>query len=806
MKSLKLSEYFRIIMPSYAYLRIIPNNSVRNTNSHNLAKAIAGLYRSITSLVRKEEEKVLRFLGQDLSIGTKYSVEVWSKVAYYIYMEKKKVEFYFIVPESSLSIIKEKMSDVWGDITIERVENVPMFSEKATKYQLVYKNEDALSLATDRRDNDLLKSTLNIIDVLGEGDRAAVLYNFCPTSQFGWASSYRETIRRVKQRIPVDRNKFGLGYILKRTLGFTSTLTDDILKAFTGGEKKEDKSVQVLEVLADRMTGGVYISRDTAKKATATILNTQIVVMSESPDNQRQRNNARSLAQSFDSIAGDDNALVAKPYNKPIKLDSFMLSGAAVNKMSDLECQNFLAIPGREILEKYNCIQKIETKETEVPEDLLKGVMCIGTNTYRGNEQKAYLSSDPEFQFLSTVIIGPNRAGKSTLIQNLANDALDNGECVLVFDFIRNCELSEEIAALFPPEKVLRIDCRDFSKMQGLGYNEIRPSKDPFIQWENAKRQSTLLQTLLNSVNAEETRLTSKMERYLSSACLAVFLSNGPVRDVFRVLQDHRVRHAYLNWIPVTQKDRMEEYVTYLYELDEYTTEKIKQGNKTVTRDVLSGTKDHLITGIIDRLTKLKVNTFMELMLNEDTTNNIDLVEEFQKNQLICLQMPETMFPTDAEKDLYATYWLTKVWCALQVRSELYKDRSKMTKVNIVFDELYQVRQCEKFLATILSRLPKFGIKPIISCHYLNQIYQLREELRSASPSYMLIAGCDKKNFLELKEELAPFTVEDLLSMKKWHSLNLVKTTDSYARFITALPPKLKTVGKVKQQNTAKNT
>src|SRR5579875_661314 len=702
-------------------------------------------------------------------------------------MENKRVDFYFIVPEHSLDMLKERMANVWGNITIERIDELPVFGDNATKYQLVYRNEDPLSLATDRRDNDLLKSTLNVLDTLEEGDKAAALYNFCPASQFVWASTYRTTIRKVKQKLPVDRNKFGLGYILKRVLGFSSTLADDIVTAFAGSEKK-DKSIDVLESIADRMTGHRGVSNCTAKKATSTILNTQILVMSESENKQRQRSTARSLAHSFDSIAGDDNALIPKPYRKPIDFNRFMVPGAEVNKMGELECQNFLALPGREVLERHGAIQRVETKETEVPEDLRKGIMCIGTNVFRGNAQKAYLSDDKEFKFLSTIIIGPNRAGKTTLMQNLVNDALNNDECVLVVDYIRNCELSEEIAALFPKDKILRIDCRDFSKIQGLGYNEIRPSKDPFIQWENAKRQSTLIGTLLNSVNAEETRLTSKMERYLTSACLAVFLNNGTVKDVFRVLQDHKARHDYLNKIPVSQRGRMEEYIDYLHELDEYTTEK---RNKTAEIQTVVGTKGHLITGIIDRLTKLKVNTFMEMMLNQSTVKNIDLVKEFQKNQLICLQMPETMFPTDAEKDLYTTYWLTKIWCALQVRSELYPDRSKMKKVNLVVDELYQVRNAEKFLSTILSRLPKFGIKPIISCHYINQIHQIREELRSASPSYMLLAGCDKRNFSEMKEELYPFEVDDLLNMKKWHSLNLIKTTDSYARFITALPPKL---------------
>lgn len=36
------------------------------------------------------------------------------------------------------------------------------------------------------------------------------------------------------------------------------------------------------------------------------------------------------------------------------------------------------------------------------------------------------------------LLIGPTRAGKSKLMANLSKDAINNGECVIVFDFIKS--------------------------------------------------------------------------------------------------------------------------------------------------------------------------------------------------------------------------------------------------------------------------------------------------------------------------------------------------------------------------------
>jgi hypothetical protein len=756
---------FQVIKPEYVFLKITPNNSIRNQSTYKVARSINTIYKNVFRRIDKN------------------SFKMNEKVSYFIYAEKNKVEFYFIVPKQYEKLFEEKLLDVWENVTIEYANSFPYFGKNAEINELTYDKEDALSLATDRRSNDLLRSNLNIINVLEENDRIGLFYNFLPTSQKGWKHKYKYTIDRFNKHEPVDRNKGKTSYILKYGVVLLTSLMNDILSLFS--DEKKAKEENMFDFILDRMKGQKELSKETKIKENAQIIKSQIIAISDSVNQNRKRNNIKSITQSYETISGD-NKLVAKKVKTKFIPTKYMINGAQINYVSDEEANSFISLAGRDILEEYNFIEKVETRETQVPEELRKGTMCIGENTFRGNKQSAYLSTDYNFKFLALILIGPNRAGKSTLIGNLGKDALNNNECVINFDFIKNCELSDEMSSLFPDEKILNIVCDKESMLQGLGYNEVEPTEDAFQQYANAKLQTTQLTTFVNSINSSDQPLTTRMERYLQSAANIVFISNGSMKDVFDVLQNHNTRHKFISNIPEQNYDDLQEYVDYLMELDE-----TKENRETKEVEIV-GTRFSRIDGIIDRLNKLKANPYMEKMLKKDTKNNVNLVEEFQKAQLINIRMPESMFSTDEEKDIYTTYWITKVDLALKMRGKKYPDRKDCRKVNLFIDELYQVEHTEKFITNKLSRWPKFNIKPIISCHYLNQIKYIREELRSANASYMLIAGCDKKNFKELESELYPYQETDLLNLKRFHSLNLIKTKDGYGKFITRMPDKIK--------------
>jgi hypothetical protein len=755
MKSITVSRYFEIIHPEYVYLRLIPLKSIRNYDSDKIVLAIASMYQNILQRIRRQ--------------NSKYFFHVAPRVSYYIYIEKNRVEFFFIVPKDYLTLIKDKIVDTWHGITIQAVVAVPTLPPEATRYFLTYRKEDALSLAADHRSNVLLTSLMSTIDIMEDGDKVALMYNFSPCDQQTWRSAYDRTIDKIKQGLPIDRDKAGVGFALRMLSVALTKLSDfmtDVFMDFTGDSDSKIKTA--LEP--------VVVMPATRTKRDARVVKAQIVALSSSPDRNRERNNVVALGEAYRSISAD-NELVYHRIPMTIKTLTEPYRGADTLKMTAAECSNFVALPGRELLERYNVVERIDVLESEVPAELRQGAVCIGSNTYRGRNQPAYLTTDKEYQHLALVIAGPTRAGKTTLISNISNGSLNAQQCVIIFDFCGNCELSSELAALFPNNRLV-IDCADFSHLQGLGYNEANPDEpDLFLRYRNAKIQAVQLLTLINCIMDEKSDLSPKMDRYLECASIVAFMSGGSIRDVFQILLSHIVRHKFIDSAPPEQTDNLAEYVGGLEELDE-----IDKKDRTVT-----GTKGSpAISGIIDRINRLKQNTYLELMLKKGCCGNFNLVEEMQKPQLICLRMPDHMFSSEKEKDIYSSYWMTKIWLALQIRK---RDHEVRTNVNIVVDELYQVPSCQDFIRSKLSQMAKFSAKMIISCHYLGQIKIIRNELKAANSSYILISGSDKDNFEELKQELAPYEVEDVIGLKRYHALCCLKYEDGYAKFVVKMPP-----------------
>lgn len=90
-----LKDYFQIQKPIYKILKLTPDTSIRNYNSSNIAKAIQYMYKTISQRIHREEKK--------------FFIETPVKCSYMIDIQKNNVDFYFIVPERYLGLIREKL-------------------------------------------------------------------------------------------------------------------------------------------------------------------------------------------------------------------------------------------------------------------------------------------------------------------------------------------------------------------------------------------------------------------------------------------------------------------------------------------------------------------------------------------------------------------------------------------------------------------------------------------------------------------------------------------------------------------------
>ncbi|MGG7142504.1 hypothetical protein ACQPVP_03460 [Clostridium nigeriense] len=768
-KSIPLSKYFQLIKPNYVYIQITPHKSIRNYNSSNIAKAIAYTYKTINKKVRFEQKKLF--------------FETSFKISYIIDIYQGNANFYFLVPSVFKNILIEKIKEIWTKATISvLVGGLTPFTNNMEMYQLSYKKEDALSLQVDRKSNEPLNSILNVIDIMKEEDRITIIYNFLPSTQFGWIDKYNQTMDKIKEMKPLDKNKLTLASVAMNGIYLLLNIVDSILNVvndFVGGDDLEDKNSLYKEVLGIIKQEG-ELSAATKKKKEATILNTQIAVLSDGEDKIRRDNNALSVCQSY-RVLDEDNELTYKKVKtkKVFNINDYDFN-IEKNIISTEEATNFIQIPGRTLLNYFN-INHIKVEEVRVPEQLKQGYIYLGDNKNKGSIAQVYLEDHKEIGNLPLMLLGRQGGGKSTYISNYVKFVTTRKESVIHIDFIRNNEVSKDIEKVISNSIVL-----DFSTeegLQSLSYNEIKFSSKMtwFDKQQLANKKTQLTVELVNSINEAGEPLSPKMERYLCACTDIVYLNeHATFRDVIRCLQDFKYREEVIKSIAIELKNELQEEIQTLEELDEWS----KPTKDNPAEKI--GTRDSKIEGILDRITLLKRDFYLKKMFNKIPEKNLDFVAAMEEGKVILIRMPQSKFKRYV-KNVITTFLVTKCWLACEFRGEL-SDRSKRS--HIIIDEISQTKTAERYMESILTQTRKFGMKFVLSGQYLDQLDKdTIYTLKGAGASFMLLKGSIKEDFEYFKDELdGTYEYEDLKEMEEYSSLNIIQYSKGYSSFITKLP------------------
>lgn len=768
MKSIKLSDYFKLVKPTYVYLQITPHKSIRNYNSANISKAIAHTYRAINRRIYKQQKK--------LFFETNY------KISYVIDIKDNNAKFYFIIPDCFKNIIIEKCKEIWAKATLEIVDKIEEMQEDTDLYSLSYKKEDALSLAVDKKSNEPLNSILSVMDIMKDQDRVRIIYNFLPISQFGWLDRYNTTIEKIKDHKSIEKRQMSFDYMARSLIISIFNLFDSMVQVindFTGGAPEGSKQSlysAILGILEQQQS----LSSNTNKKKEATILNTQIAIQSQSKDLTRRENNALSVCQAYRTL-DEDNELIYKKEKRKINVEDYDYK-IDTNTMSTDECSNFIQVPGRMLLLQHG-IKHINVEENNIPEELREGTKRLGIAKFKGNKIPAFLENEYNNGNLPLVLIGSQGGGKTTYIGNYAKDCVAAKEGLIVIDFIKNCELSDTIKQYVSKDKLIELDLSTEKDIQGLGYNEIeiKPNLDTFTKLKLASLQSQQIMSLIDSVSIGDP-LSSRMRRFLNAAANIVFVQGyNSVKNVVECLEDFRKRKIYIDSLSLELKANLEDEINTLKELDEWT-----KGNKkeNIEPEVV-GTNSGKIEHILDRIGMLREDFKLKYMYNKSLKDNINLVKCMEQGKVVLIKMREADFPTKMQKNLLVTYFITKIWLASQLRGMI---NDKPLRCNVIIDEVFQGPTSMDILEYILPQSRKFACKFIFSTQYIKQLDKIFDTLEASGASFMMLTGSTEDDFSHFKNKLENFEYEDLRDMEKFSSLNLIKYSKGYSSFITKLP------------------
>ena len=691
------------------------------------------------------------------------------------------------------------MDTIWNKAEITKVDNIGEMNFKNTEVcELILKDYNFKSLSVSRGDLYPLTNMMGILKMLSDDETIRVNIAIEPTKRSNWVDISKDEYKQYENGKIVNNDTDKREELIK--LGFTGAeaivnlyiemrllLLESILGIITTDEKEDKLNINLkIDSLEDIKKANKYsgLTPETNYKMTSEVFKVRISILSSSLDSSRAKLNMLSVANSYKGL-NNDNSLVIKLLTRKQQENLFndvMENYIKPSKhciLSDKEVSKLIQLPQKDLQNEYK-IQSIDTREVEIPEQLQNGLVRIGIAEKQGKKITAYWSKDKNVMALSKVFIGPQTAGKTTAVKRTVKDCYKAGYSNIVIDFIENCQTSKEIEEVISDKDKVILELGNKSYIPALAYNEvsnmITEDMDSWDRINYANLIAEQVEYLINSVTDSGTgELTAPMIRYLHAASMITFIRQGAtINDVFLVLRRWDKRNEairYAKYLNCFEKDD-----DIFYDLEEL-HERDKEGK-------IIGTRESLIIGILNRIVILQKNPFTKAMLGADINKEDNITKWIEEGKSIFIHIPQTKFPNQNTRDILTTFFISRIWLAVQMR----ENNKDARLCNGIFDEVHQVPTTARFLSNHITEFRRHRLGLILSCHYLKQMRELLIALKSSGASYVLIAGTEKENLEALKEEILPFTVEEGMKLKPHTSINVVNYGNQYAKFIASLP------------------
>lgn len=781
-KGSKKEYFYETAADPFTIYKIVPDYNLTNNNNIALVNVFSSIYKTPRQ----------RFSFQK-------GYELPNQIYFDIVLKKGQANFYLSVKEEFEELLKNKMDTIWNNAEISKVDTIDEISFKNTEVcELILKDYNFKSLSVSRGDLYPLTNMMGILKMLNEEETVRINIAIEPTKRSNWVDIAKDEYKQYESGKIVNNDGNKKDELIK--LGFTGAeaivnlyiemrllLLESVL-GIISSDKEEDKininlKIDSLEEIkkANKYSG---LSSETNYKMISEVFKVRISILSSSLDNSRAKLNMLSVANSYKDL-NSDNSLVVKLLSKKEQENLFndvMENYIKPSKhciLSDKEVSKLIQLPQKDLQNEYK-IQSIDTREIDIPEQLKDGLVRIGIAEKQGKKITTYWSKDKNVMALAKVFIGPQNSGKTTAVKRTVKDCYKAGYSNIVIDFIENCQTSKEIEEVIDTKDKIILELGNKDYILALAYNEvsnlITENMDSWDRINYANLISEQVEYLINAITDTGTgELTAPMIRYLHAASMITFIKPGAtINDVFLVLRRWDKRNEAIRYAKYSGCFEKDDDI--FYDLEEL-HERDKEGK-------IIGTRENLIIGILNRIVILQKNPFIKAMLGAEINKDDNLIKWIEEGKSIFIHIPQTKFPNQNTRDILTTFFISRIWLAVQLR----ENNKDARLCNVIFDEVHQVPTTARFLSNHITEFRRHRLGLILSCHYLKQMRELLIALKSSGASYVLIAGTEKENLETLREEILPFTIEEGMKLKPHTSINVVNYGNQYAKFITSLP------------------
>jgi hypothetical protein len=423
--------------------------------------------------------------------------------------------------------------------------------------------------------------------------------------------------------------------------------------------------------------------------------------------------------------------------------------GSLMNKdyYSVPELSRLHLLPTGDLQDKYN-IPHIDNLELEVSKLLTSGGLYLGDVTVKKNVKKVYQTTENhDILCLPRVVIGGMGSGKTRgYAANFMVEAVNNGFGALAIDPAKG-EIFEEVSSSLPKESIVKIQLGEIPF--SLDWREVGRSK---------KAKNRLANTILGFFQTSNEEAGAQTSRYIRAAVMA--MQNGKLSEIVRIFEDEEYRNSLIELMPDG--------------LHKITLENF--GKESDRRQA------QILSPIYNRLDIILGDEYLSECMESD--QGIDLVELMEQKKAVIINVPKGDLGPEVV-DLIVNLLTSKLDLAMTLRSE-----DKQHPFFAVFDEPHQFLKSAKTWKAAAVESRKWRLGYVWLFHSWEQIPKdLAEIIKAAGPHYT-IYNSSKKTFKDLAEEIAPYTIEDGLKLKRHHAINVLRAGNEIQKpFIAKMAP-----------------